>query len=96
MTLDRDSQAQYHFPAAPRPRQYVEYGITALRPPTSAKLSHMSCAAATPATKNTSLPPMNWRWVEEGDGDVGRLQPSGQPLGVALTTALAHHGVCTM
>ncbi len=30
---------------------------------------------------------MNWRWVEEGDGYVGRLhrlQPHGQPLGVGL------------
>jgi hypothetical protein len=32
--------------------------------------------------KKNSLPPVNWRWVEEGDGYVGRLQPSGQPLGV--------------
>jgi hypothetical protein len=24
-----------------------------------------------------SLPPVNWRWVEEGDGYVGRLQPHG-------------------
>ncbi len=32
--------------------------------------------------KKTSLPPVNWRWVEEGDGYVGRLQPHGQPLGV--------------
>jgi hypothetical protein len=29
--------------------------------------------------KQNYLPPVNWRWVEEGDG---RLQPSGQPLGV--------------
>ncbi len=24
--------------------------------------------------KKTSLPPVNWRWVEEGDGYVGRIQ----------------------
>ncbi len=28
--------------------------------------------------KKNSLPPVNWRWVEEGDGYVGRLQPPGQ------------------
>jgi hypothetical protein len=27
---------------------------------------------------------VNWRWVEEGDGYVGPLQPPGQPLGVGL------------
>ncbi len=31
---------------------------------------------------------MNWRWVEEGDGYVGRLQPPGQPLGVGLPSGL--------
>ncbi len=31
---------------------------------------------------------MNWRWVEEGDGYVGRLQPHGQPLGVGLPSGL--------
>jgi hypothetical protein len=35
-----------------------------------------------------SLPPVNWRWVEEGDGYVGRLQPPGQPLGVGLPSGL--------
>jgi hypothetical protein len=38
--------------------------------------------------KNKSLPPVNWRWVEEGDGYVGRLQPPGQPLGVGLPSGL--------
>jgi hypothetical protein len=38
--------------------------------------------------KNNSLPPVNWRWVEEGDGYVGRLQPPGQPLGVGLPSGL--------
>jgi hypothetical protein len=38
--------------------------------------------------KNKSLPPVNWRWVEEGDGYVGRLQPHGQPLGVGLPSGL--------
>jgi hypothetical protein len=38
--------------------------------------------------KKTSLPPVNWRWVEEGDGYVGRLQPPGQPLGVGLPSGL--------
>jgi hypothetical protein len=31
---------------------------------------------------------VNWRWVEEGDGYVGRLQPHGQPLGVGLPSGL--------
>jgi hypothetical protein len=31
---------------------------------------------------------VNWRWVEEGDGYVGRLQPPGQPLGVGLPSGL--------
>jgi hypothetical protein len=41
--------------------------------------------------KKNSLPPLavlNWRWVEEGDGYVGRLQPPGQPLGVGLPSGL--------
>jgi hypothetical protein len=38
--------------------------------------------------KQKSLPPVNWRWVEEGDGYVGRLQPPGQPLGVGLPSGL--------
>ncbi len=38
--------------------------------------------------KKNSLPPVNWRWVEEGDGYVGRLQPHGQPLGVGLPSGL--------
>jgi hypothetical protein len=38
--------------------------------------------------KQNSLPPVNWRWVEEGDGYVGRLQPPGQPLGVGLPSGL--------
>jgi hypothetical protein len=38
--------------------------------------------------KTNSLPPVNWRWVEEGDGYVGRLQPPGQPLGVGLPSGL--------
>jgi hypothetical protein len=37
------------------------------------------------ARKKNSL---NWRWVEEGDGYVGRLQPPGQPLGVGLPSGL--------
>jgi hypothetical protein len=36
--------------------------------------------------KKNSLPPVNWRWVEEGDGYVGRLQPPGQPLGDILAS----------
>jgi hypothetical protein len=39
-------------------------------------------------SKTNSLPPVNWRWVEEGDGYVGRLQPPGQPLGVGLPSGL--------
>jgi hypothetical protein len=42
-------------------------------------------------SKTNSLPPVNtvnWRWVEEGDGCVGRLQPPGQPLGVGLPNGL--------
>jgi hypothetical protein len=35
-----------------------------------------------------TLPPVNWRWVEEGDGYVGRLQPPEQPLGVGLPSGL--------
>jgi hypothetical protein len=31
---------------------------------------------------------VNWRWVEEGDGYVGRLQPPGQPLGVGPPSGL--------
>jgi hypothetical protein len=38
--------------------------------------------------KQNSLPPVNWRWVEKGDGYVGRLQPPGQPLGVGLPSGL--------
>jgi hypothetical protein len=38
--------------------------------------------------KKNSLPPVNWRWIEEGDGYVGRLQPHGQPLGVGLPSGL--------
>jgi hypothetical protein len=38
--------------------------------------------------KQNSLPPVNWRWVEEGDGYVGRLQPPGQPMGVGLPSGL--------
>ncbi len=38
--------------------------------------------------KKNSLPPVNWRWVEEGDEYVGRLQPPGQPLGVGLPSGL--------
>ncbi len=38
--------------------------------------------------KKNSLPPVNWRWVEEGDRYVGRLQPPGQPLGVGLPSGL--------
>ena len=38
-------------------------------------------------TKNY-LPPVNWRWVEEGDGYVGQLQPPGQPPGVGLPSGL--------
>ncbi len=38
--------------------------------------------------KKNYLPPVNWRWVEEGDGYVGRLQPPGQPLGVGLPSGL--------
>jgi hypothetical protein len=44
--------------------------------------------APSPPRPKTSLPPMNWRWVEEGDGYVGRLQPPGQPLGVVLPRGL--------
>jgi hypothetical protein len=40
------------------------------------------------AKKKNSLPPVNWRWVGEGDGYVGRLQPHGQPLGVGLPSGL--------
>jgi hypothetical protein len=32
--------------------------------------------------QKNSLPPVSWRWVEEGDGYVGRLQPPEQPLRV--------------
>jgi hypothetical protein len=42
-----------------------------------------------PSVTKNSLPPVNWRWVEEGDGYVGRLQPPGQPLmGVGLPSGL--------
>jgi hypothetical protein len=40
------------------------------------------------STKKQSLPPVNWRWVEEGDGYVGRLQPHGQPLRVGVPSGL--------
>ncbi len=40
--------------------------------------------------KKNSLPPVNWRWVEEGDGYVGRLQPPGQPLVVNSLDWLQH------
>ena len=43
-----------------------------------------SCAVG----QKQSLPPVNWRWVEEGDGYVGRLRPPGQPLGVGLPSGL--------
>jgi hypothetical protein len=47
------------------------------------------CAAkVVSGAKTNSLPPVNWRWVEEGDGYVGRLQPPGQPLGVGLPSGL--------
>jgi hypothetical protein len=43
--------------------------------------------------KKNYLPPVNWRWVEEGDGYVGRLKPPGQPAthtmpGVGLPSGL--------
>jgi hypothetical protein len=38
--------------------------------------------------KINSLPTVNGRWVEEGDGYVWRLQPPGQPLGVGLPSGL--------
>jgi hypothetical protein len=50
--------------------------------------SSACCARHGVAPKNNSLPPVNWRWVEEGDGDVGQLQPPGQPLGVVLPSGL--------
>jgi hypothetical protein len=56
---------------------------------------HVTCLEWKPAMlphffgeKQNSLPPVNWRWVEEGDGYVGRLQPPGQPLGVGLPSGL--------
>jgi hypothetical protein len=42
------------------------------------------CSERRGEEEKNSLPPVNWRWVEEGDGYVGRLQPPGQPLGVGL------------
>jgi hypothetical protein len=44
-------------------------------------LCHSFGAGKVLGMEKNSLPPVNWRWVEEGDGYVGRLQPSGQPLG---------------
>ncbi len=57
----------------------------------------MACLAGQPVDrsqlqrlgqKQNYLPPVNWRWVEEGDGYVGRLQPPGQPLRVGLPSGL--------
>jgi hypothetical protein len=39
--------------------------------------SWSTCPADALLQKKNSLPPVNWRWVEEGDGYVGRLQPPG-------------------
>jgi hypothetical protein len=50
-------------------------------------LAHDMISTALSSKKN-ALPPVNWRWVEEGDGYVGRLQPPGQPLGVGLPSGL--------
>jgi hypothetical protein len=46
------------------------------------------CSVIVRRLKKNSLPPVNWRWVEEGDGYVGPLQPHGQPLGVGLPSGL--------
>jgi hypothetical protein len=48
----------------------------------------LKCAIVVQYKKKNSLPPVNWRWVEEGDGYVGRLQPHGQPLRVGVPSGL--------
>jgi hypothetical protein len=55
-----------------------------LEPFSKAAVQVASAGRLVAVVKKNSLPPVNWRWVEEGDGYVGRLQPHGQPLGLGF------------
>ncbi len=83
---DNNKRTQLAYSRGPRPRHAS--GVMVAATLDCGQVEGVLCCELWCGKKKNSLPPVNWRWVEEGDGYVGRLQPHGQPLGVGLPSGL--------